>query len=1082
MFEKAFQGAPSFEILSPQGSNPLALWKVNAGVQKVYDKALKASVYQLLPNGTHALMQSPKDERNKQGLGLVQPYLVLQVFLPQSRERPFSLEIGITDCSRTRRRLLFSAASREAQTNQQHARFPLTSVRRGTWLNLCFDIDSLVRGSFGQVMKSLDSVTVYSECRLRKIFTMRSLPQPCDEIIHPETVGAMEHLGESTIDGGGASNVLMADSERRITEPIPRSHDFPTGIEQHTQVIGAEQVLSSADELRWSRDELANEALRARDIRGDRQRNTSSPDAFVRQFSTNTPESPAQEWGGVGGRFADDEGDDSRISASRGRIAVQRLHMEPLSYDDMVRRASQHEDVVQEERDVLCGAQPEAVGSARRRLPFCAILPKTMRPSKSAEGDGQRQPPLRSVIPPISVPGPSTAASTRRPKSRRPEVRSPGDMGIRRLPLSARGAVDHSSPPPRPGRVRPLPLESGMARLVRDDSGVAPPQPFNASVAPSSARRGRRPGRPSPKTGDEASMSPSATRRRHDLAMRSLHKTAEVYGVPDVPHRYASLPKFNERTEEVRCVGGNRADEVDGDKLVSLSTLELPPEVMRSMRYSLVQGEADRQQARELGDDVGEPPPASAAGDTHVELPVQVPLVIPPPVEPSPTLVSKKMRLVVHESNPLVMSRSQESLPPMVQESGEAQHTGPVSPGFLLSPAQVLAAQAEADDEIVFYAPSRRPSHTSLPGDAGAHANGARSAFGATVRHMDGPPLSALFFADRQPGSHGNACQRRTISGGFALSLSPRVNAEAAPLGLRRAALPPAHAGLAESEPFSGDFCASSVRGEPIRGVPTLLGHDALVNPDAVAAAGKQGGLAESEMTCSTCAGCLLADAGISALGSVVAGTAARGTNLHSTEEQRRIKSLSPPRRWKRPEPFLNLDKETGGHLSGLSAPSSAPANTEIPRLEPFVHLHEPSAPSCPRGLYRSSRKDLRDRKDIALKLPPCDQPLPQDPPQRPFTPPVVSIGKLLRYMQEAHGTARGTRRQPLCKLWGPSAAALPVEVRTAAAEGTEGRVVSCSEADEADESMLEAIYDPMLDIYYDPRSNKYYEPKRSVA
>ena len=78
-------------------------------MQKVYDKAVKGYVYHC-EGGPTAKMQLPKDERRS--LGLVQPYLVLQINV--SMTKPFAMELSLTDTARSRRRLIFSTSFREA--------------------------------------------------------------------------------------------------------------------------------------------------------------------------------------------------------------------------------------------------------------------------------------------------------------------------------------------------------------------------------------------------------------------------------------------------------------------------------------------------------------------------------------------------------------------------------------------------------------------------------------------------------------------------------------------------------------------------------------------------------------------------------------------------------------------------------------------------------------------------------------------------------------------------------------------------------------------------------------------------------
>lgn len=83
MFASEYQGG-SFVDLMPSGSNPLGGWKITGpqkSVQKVYDKDTKGFVHHSSSGGGGAKLQIPKDD--KATLGLLQPFLVLQVNLPQ---------------------------------------------------------------------------------------------------------------------------------------------------------------------------------------------------------------------------------------------------------------------------------------------------------------------------------------------------------------------------------------------------------------------------------------------------------------------------------------------------------------------------------------------------------------------------------------------------------------------------------------------------------------------------------------------------------------------------------------------------------------------------------------------------------------------------------------------------------------------------------------------------------------------------------------------------------------------------------------------------------------------------------------
>ena len=104
LFEGVFQGGPAVDVFGASGSNPTSNWKVSGAVQRVYDKSVKGYVF-CCEGGPSAKMQLPKDDRRS--LGLVQPFLVLQINVPATK--PFALELSISDTSRSRRRSACSA-------------------------------------------------------------------------------------------------------------------------------------------------------------------------------------------------------------------------------------------------------------------------------------------------------------------------------------------------------------------------------------------------------------------------------------------------------------------------------------------------------------------------------------------------------------------------------------------------------------------------------------------------------------------------------------------------------------------------------------------------------------------------------------------------------------------------------------------------------------------------------------------------------------------------------------------------------------------------------------------------------------
>ncbi len=169
MFKHAFHGGPAVEVFATSGKNPLQNWKVTGtNLQKVFDKAIKGNIYIL---EGQSKMQLPKDEK-KDILGLIQPFLVFQLFIPAGKN--IHIEVGITDNKKTKRRLIFHSGAKEIVANPLHARVPIHAFKRNSWMNLSIDISAFAHACFkGIIIRSIDAIVVTASCKVRKIFTMK---------------------------------------------------------------------------------------------------------------------------------------------------------------------------------------------------------------------------------------------------------------------------------------------------------------------------------------------------------------------------------------------------------------------------------------------------------------------------------------------------------------------------------------------------------------------------------------------------------------------------------------------------------------------------------------------------------------------------------------------------------------------------------------------------------------------------------------------------------------------------------------------------------------------------------------------
>jgi Protein of unknown function (DUF667) len=208
MFQNAFQSGPSVEVLYSCDKNPA--WSINKSNWKFYEKAVKGFVVLIDSHNTKLTMPGS----DKLTLALVQPYLVLQVFIMPAQ--PFTLEIAITDISNSKRRLVFSSASKDLTVNPLHARIPNSSFVRGAWANISIDLLHCVHACFTHnTFRSLDSIIISSFCKVRRVFTMRN----------------------PLVDTTGT------DPKAEFAEQIPKNLDFPSGVQYLNQLITPETIL-----------------------------------------------------------------------------------------------------------------------------------------------------------------------------------------------------------------------------------------------------------------------------------------------------------------------------------------------------------------------------------------------------------------------------------------------------------------------------------------------------------------------------------------------------------------------------------------------------------------------------------------------------------------------------------------------------------------------------------------------------------------------------------------------------------------------------------------------------------------------
>ncbi|XP_067611085.1 protein CFAP20DC isoform X10 [Pseudorca crassidens] len=200
-------GGAFVEIFTAQGKNPGAKWKILGSpsvIWKEFDKEVKSFVFVLEGSSQTNKIQLPKE--NKQILGLIQRFLVLQIYIPLGQD--FATELLITDLRNIKRRLYLSTVHKELSSTPLHAKIPLFMIKRKIWCNLCIDLVAFTSEIFkGAVFQSLDGIIVSANCKLRKIFTLKCRPQD------------------------------TADKDDEPTDIIPRSCQLTTDVPQVTQLL-----------------------------------------------------------------------------------------------------------------------------------------------------------------------------------------------------------------------------------------------------------------------------------------------------------------------------------------------------------------------------------------------------------------------------------------------------------------------------------------------------------------------------------------------------------------------------------------------------------------------------------------------------------------------------------------------------------------------------------------------------------------------------------------------------------------------------------------------------------------------------
>lgn len=181
MFANAFQkGDKGIEIFSPSGTDPLKhiALKNDDAIDKTYDRFVKGNILTLNQTSVSSSISCPRSSSKL--LGIFQPWFCLQLNI--SSGKSFSMELIVSEQNERHHRIHFSTNFRGWDANELHARIAWPKVHEDMWVTYMLNLDDLCRSCFRSSFRSLDHFTVYSCCRIRKIF---SLPLRTSDIIIP---------------------------------------------------------------------------------------------------------------------------------------------------------------------------------------------------------------------------------------------------------------------------------------------------------------------------------------------------------------------------------------------------------------------------------------------------------------------------------------------------------------------------------------------------------------------------------------------------------------------------------------------------------------------------------------------------------------------------------------------------------------------------------------------------------------------------------------------------------------------------------------------------------------------------------
>jgi hypothetical protein len=176
-----------------------------------------------IPKSYHNSFNIFKTTNNEKTLSLFQSYIVFQIYLFSSKQ--FSIEITISDTTKTKRRLIFSSNNSDLIINQLHCRIPILNVPIGTWINFSIDILSFVSECFRDLtFRSIDYISLSMSGKVRFIYTMRTPLKETENVLWNNMYGNFNF--EDNNNNNDMNNNFEIDNENNNNDNNNFNNNF----------------------------------------------------------------------------------------------------------------------------------------------------------------------------------------------------------------------------------------------------------------------------------------------------------------------------------------------------------------------------------------------------------------------------------------------------------------------------------------------------------------------------------------------------------------------------------------------------------------------------------------------------------------------------------------------------------------------------------------------------------------------------------------------------------------------------------------------------------------------------------------